>query len=442
MLNIWGNRCGKDCDGTTRRSVLQVGALGLTGLMLPDLLRARSEAAVAGRVTRDTSVIWLWLGGGLSQIESFDPKMETPVEFRSTIGAVNTSLPGVQFGGLFPRIAQLADQMAIVRSFAHGSTSHAGGPHVVFTAREHRLADTTPQIEPSIGSIAARLRGVSHPETGMPTYVRLDRSYGDGPAWLGSAYAPFSVHGGTHDQLKLAVSNQQFTNRKQLLRELDRLDRKVDVSGQIVGMDAFQQQALSLILGRSKEAFDVSREDNAVRERYAKAGKVGEQLLMARRLCEAGCGFVSITSPYDWDMHGIPGRPTIGKHLEQHCPTFDHGVATFLEDVAERGLDKQILLVITGDFGRSPRINKGGGRDHWGDLCTLALAGGGLRMGQVVGESSARAEYPKSTPITPKDLMATIFHVLGVDGHVQFPDAAGRPRFLLPEGAKPIAELI
>jgi hypothetical protein len=194
-------------------------------------------------------------------------------------------------------------------------------------------------------------------------------------------------------------------------------------------------------LGRAKEAFDLSREDPRTRDRYTSVGHgLGEQLLTARRLCEAGCGFVTLNyanSYQGWDMH-----EKIEPQLQQACPPLDKAVTTFLEDLAQRGLSEKILLVITGEFGRTPRINGAAGRDHWGPLCTLALAGGGLKMGQVVGESNAKAEVPKSTPIYPKDLMATIFHVLGIDPQAQFINPAGRPEYLLPDGAKPITELV
>src|SRR5439155_2310461 len=174
MLNIWGRACSTDCEGTTRRNLLKVGALGLTGLSLPGLLSARARAAAGGRAAKDTSVIWLWLGGGPTHIETFDPKMDAPAEFRSTVGAVKTSLPGVQIGGLFPKMAQMAQRIAFVRSFAHGNSGHAGGSHFVMTGSDHPPADAgVPPIKPSFGSIAAKVRGANHAETGMPTYVRL-----------------------------------------------------------------------------------------------------------------------------------------------------------------------------------------------------------------------------------------------------------------------------
>jgi hypothetical protein len=442
MLNFWGKRTGSDCEGNSRRDFLRVGALGLTGFTLPSLLRLRSAAVAANQPTKDTSVVWLWLGGGPTHIETFDPKMEAPAEFRSMVGAAKSNVPGVHIGGLFPEMAKRANCMAFVRSFMHGNSGHAGGTHFVMTGTDHPPADNgMPPIKPSIGSIAARVRGTNHERTGIPTYVRLAGLYADGPHWLGAAYAPFDVGGQARNNLNLRMAIDQLDNRKNLLKQFDGLDRKIDQTGLVSGLDAFDKQALQLILGRAKESFNVQREDPRVRDKYAEGtAGLGEQLLMARRLCEAGCGFVTLhyaNSNQGWDMHNkmLP-------QLQQACPPFDRAISVFLDDLAQRGLSEKILLVITGEFGRTPRINGDAGRDHWGPLCTLALAGGGLKMGQVVGESSAKAEVPKTTPIYPKDLMATIFHVLGIDPQLQYQDQSGRPQFLLPEGAKPIAELV
>lgn len=442
MLNLWGKRLGSDCEGNTRRDFLKVGALGMTGLTLPQLLRLRAAAAATDRPVKDTSVVWLWLGGGATHIETFDPKMEAPLEFRSTVGAVETSVPGIQIGGLLPKMARSAHRMAYIRSFAHGNSGHTGGTHYVMTGVDHPPADAgEPPIRPSMGSILSRVRGTNHPITGTPTYVRLSGLYADGPNWLGAAYSPFDVGGEARNNMNLNVDPGRLGNRRDLLDHLDRINRRVDRSGLMSGLDEFEGQAFDLILGRSKEAFDLAQEDPRIREHYNTAGTgLGDQLLLARRLCEAGCGFVTLhyaNSYQGWDMH-----EKIVPQLEQACPPLDHAIATFLEDLALRGLSEKILLVITGEFGRTPRVNGNAGRDHWGPLCTLALAGGGLRMGQVVGESSAKAEVPKTTPINPKDVMATVFHVLGIDLQVQFADQSGRPQYLLPDGASPIAELI
>jgi hypothetical protein len=434
MLNLWGSRRESNCDGSTRRDFLKVGAIGMTGLVLPELLRARARASAAGKPTRSTSVIWLWLGGGPTHIETFDPKMSAPSEYRSALGAIKTNVTGIELGAVFPRMAQVADKMAFVRSFAHNNSGHGGGTHWVMTGYDYPPADNNQApIKPGFGSIIARVRGANNPASGLPTYVRINGTYGDGPAWLGPAYGPFDTSGDSRNNMNLRLSQLQLTDRRSLLKSFDTLNRDLDRSGLVQGLDSFEVQAFDLILSRAREVFDVQREDPRIRDRYGPG--LGEQLLLARRLCEAGVGFVTIHYG-GWDMHG-----QIVQSMKGLAPAMDQGVAALLEDLAARGLDKEVLLVITGEFGRTPRINGGAGRDHWAPLSTLALAGGGLKMGQVVGQSSEKAEIPKTAPITPQDLMATIFHVLGVPLDQHFNDPAGRPTPML-DGGKPIAELI
>jgi hypothetical protein len=434
MFHLRGPRQGTTCDGASRRDFLKVGALGMGGLLLPDLLRARAAAAQAGSPTRNTSVVWLWLGGGPTHVETFDPKMTAPSEFRSVVGAVKTNVPGIELGGVFEKLARQADQMAFVRSFAHRNSGHGGGTHWVMTGYDYPPADNgMAPIKPGMGSVLARHRGPNNPSTGLPTYVRLNGIMGDGPAWLGAAYAPFDTGGSSRRNMDLKVTIDRLGDRRSLLKTFDTLDRRVDQSGLARGLDSFEAQAFELILSRARETFDVSREDPRVRDRYGKG--LGEQLLLARRLCEAGVGFVTVQYG-GWDMHG-----QIEQGMKNLGPKVDHAVASFLEDVRARGLDRDVLLVITGEFGRTPRINQNAGRDHWAPLSTLALAGGGLKMGQVVGESSAKAEVPKTTPITPQDLMATVFHVLGLPQDLHYKDQSGRPMPMI-DGGKPIAELI
>jgi hypothetical protein len=331
-------------------------------------------------------------------------------------------------------MAQVADKMAFVRSFAHTNSGHSGGTHWVMTGYNHPPADNgSGQIKPSFGSILSRVRGANNPHTGLPTYVRLGGIYGDGPSWLGSAYSAFDTGGSARTNMNLKISADQLQDRQMLLKTFDRLDRNIDQSGLMQGLDSFEGQAFNLILSRAKEVFDLSREDPRVKDHYGTG--LGQQLLMARRLCEAGVGFVTIQYG-GWDMHG-----NIAQSMQQRAPSMDHAVAAFVEDVHQRGLDQDILLVISGEFGRTPRVNGGAGRDHWAPLSTLALAGGGLKMGQVVGESNAKVEVPKSRPITPQDLMATIFQVLGIDQDLQFKDPSGRPIPMI-NGGKPIPELV
>lgn len=434
MLDLIFDRQGKDCDGFKRRDFLRVGSLGLGSLTLADLLRSKAVARDAGVPTRDTSVIWLWLGGGPTHIETFDPKMDAPSEYRSVTGEVATPIPGVTLGGSLPQIASVADRMAFVRSFAHTNSGHGGGTHFVMTGYDNRMIDNggVPS-RPSIGSIVARVRGANHPATGMPSYIRLGGIGSDGPAFLGSAYSPFDPAGQARKNMSLVVDESRFANRRELLSQLDVVNRKADATGLMSGLDAFEQQAYGLVLGNSQRAFDIKGEDPKVVERYGKG--LGEQLLSARRLCEAGCSFVTVQYG-GWDMHG-----QIQNGMKSRSPDLDRAVSALVEDLHARGLDQEVLLVISGEFGRTPKVNKGQGRDHWAPLSTLALAGGGLKMGQVIGQSSPKADVPKTTPITPQDLMATIFHVLGIDRHVHFTSTSGRPVNMLDQG-QPIAELV
>jgi hypothetical protein len=433
-----------------RRNMLKVGLWGASGFSLSSLLQARSDAAESVRA-KDTSVIWLWLQGGAPHIETFDPKMDAPSDYRSMVGALSTSIPGVEFGGQLPKLSKLAHKMSIVRSFHHTNVDHLGASHYVLTAMD-APGGAKEQLSPSLGSITSK---VSHRDSGVPTFVRVSRTVSfdfDQPLWLGGAHAPFDVTGPGCDNLNLSLNVERLSDRLRLRKQLDSLKRSIDQTGVMDAMDSFEQQAVDLVLSNSKDAFDISKENPHLKERYGPG--LGEQLLGARRLCEAGCGFVMLNygwaqtpskTPFAWDMHLGPSQknaPPMKRQLEAIFPMFDHAIGTFLEDVSERGLSDKILLVITGDFGRTPKMNQYGGRDHWPGLCTLALAGGGLRSGQVVGTSSAKAEYPISSPYEPKDLMATIFHVLGIDHRLQADDFSGRPNYLLPNGAKPIAELV
>jgi hypothetical protein len=434
MLNLETDRRYRDCQGTTRREFLRVGTLGAGALTLSGLLSARAQAAAAGKPVKNTSVVWVWLGGGPTHIETFDPHMNAPVEYRSVTGEVKTSLTGVTIGSTFPKIAANAKQMAFVRSFAHNNSGHAGGTHFVMTGYDNRQVDNGGvPTRPSVGAIVSRVRGANHPISGMPTFVRLGRIGSDGPAFLGTPYAPFDPSGQALKNLSLTVPQKRLDDRRMLLASLDKLNSAVDRSGLMEGLDRFEDQAFNLVLGNAPDAFDLKRADPKLIAQYGKG--LGEQLLRARRLCEAGCGFVTL-SYGGWDMH-----QQIKTNMEKRSGEVDRGVSAFLEDVAQRGLSDNILLVVTGEFGRTPKINRNAGRDHWAPLSTLALAGGGLRMGQVVGESAPKGDMPKTKPIRPQDLMATVFHVLGVDPHTQFVNQAGRPVYMLEDGA-PIPELV
>jgi hypothetical protein len=434
MLDFRIDRRNSTCSGTTRRDVLRVGTLGLAGLALPDLLRARAQAQINGQPTKDTSVIWLWLGGGPTHVETFDPKMTAPSEYRSVTGEVATTMPGVTLGGNFEKMAQVADRMAFVRSFAHTNSGHGGGTHWVMTGYDYRLADNgMVPVRPALGSIVSRVRGPNHPTTGIPTYVRLGGIYGDGPAFLGTAFGPFDPGGQAQRNMSLVVDKARLDNRREMLEGIDNINREIDRSELMNGLDSFEQQAFNLVLSTSQQAFDIKYEDPRVVDRYGP--NLGQRLLTARRLCEAGAGFVTVEFG-GWDMHG-----NIKQAMDQLGPQVDRAVAALVEDLDQRGMSENVLLVVSGEFGRTPKINGSAGRDHWAPLSTLALAGGGLKMGQVIGESAEKVDVPKTTPITPQDLMATVFDVLGIDKRIQFVNQAGRPVYMI-ENGKPIAELV
>jgi len=434
MLQVISPRTRGHCDGASRRDFLKVGGLGMSAFGLADLMKSRARAKTDGAATKNTSVVWLWLGGGPTHIETFDPKMTAPSEYRSVVGAMKTNVPGIELGGLFPKMADRMDRLAVVRSFAHRNSGHGGGTHWVMTGYDFAAADNgAPANKPGLGAVLSKHRGPNNPATGLPTYVRMNGILGDGPAWLGPTFAPFDVNGKARQNMTPQVAVQRLADRRELLKGFDTINRDVDRSGLMSGLDSFDAQAFDLVLSRAREAFDVAREEPRLRDRYGKG--LGEQLLLARRLCQAGVGFVTLQFG-GWDMHG-----NIGQGMKNLGPKVDQAVAAFLDDVRDRGLSDEILLVITGEFGRTPRVNGSAGRDHWAPLSTLALAGGGLKMGQVVGESSAKAEVPKSSPISPQDLMATVFHVLGVPEDLQYQDPSGRPTPML-SGGKAIAELV
>lgn len=451
MIEVSFPRRTPTCGGMPRRDFLRLGVCGLTGLTTAGLWESRAKAAASLR--KDTSVIWLWLGGGPSQIETFDPKMDAPVEFRSTTGEVKTSLSGVTFGGTFPKLAARAHRLAVVRSFAHSNSGHGGGTHWVNTGINFTGFDNNqPQAAPSLGSRIAYRRGLNHPLTGMPSYVKLGGNIrADQPVYLGQAYAPFNPQGAERN-FQFHLTTEQLTERWHLLRTFDRMRRDIDLSGLAEGMDRFEQQALRFLTNDAAKAFDLSRESNRLREKYGTGkspyspARVGECLLLARRLCEAGASIVNIGYG-GWDHHNVNGTPPVKEGFEQCSPPLDQALAAFIDDIYDRGLEKKILLVMTGEFGRNPRIDTrfAGGRDHWAPLTPLLLIGGGLKMGQVVGRSTPRAEQPATTPYSPADLFATIFHVLGIDGEVEPPTLRQGSRPIVEQqrlGGRPIPELI
>jgi hypothetical protein len=430
------NEMTANCEGSSRREFLRIGALSLGGLSLPRLLQAGTNST-AGRFVRDKAVVMLNLQGGPSQHETFDPKMDAPSDIRSVFGEVKTALAGVRFGCHLEQLAKLADKLAVVRSYRHGIGSH--GPAALHVAAGGNSTGAC------MGSLYANAAGMTNPQTGLPNNTIIV------PAAMGSqfkdlnavpqrvtetgslspAYRAFDPgNGGTLlEDMKLNVPAGRFDDRKALLTELDRLRRHA--AGRIENSSAFEQQAMDIVLRGVSDAFDLSREDRRTRERYdtghlnPSAGArsrnsyakmfspiaLGQQMLLARRLVEAGCGFVTVTCT-GWDMHGGGKEYTIGDGIPTQASAVDKAASAFIQDIMDRGLYEKVLLVITGEFGRTPKLNKNGGRDHWGNLCPLVFAGGGLKMGQVIGESDRQGGSPVSNPVSSANLLGTVMHTL------------------------------
>jgi hypothetical protein len=333
----------------------------------------------------------------------------------------------VSIGGTYPKLAKCMDSMALVRSFAHGNSSHGTGTAWVMTGYNDRT-----KMRPSMGSIIAKAKGTAHPDTGLPSYVRIGGIGSDGPGWLGTRFQALSPSGQARKNMELSVDANRFESRHALLDSIDVINRKIDRSGQMEGLDGFEQQAFDLVLGSAKDAFDIKKEDPKVRARYGRG--LGEQLLLARRLTAAGSRFVNIQYG-GWDMHG-----KIQNAMKSRSPQMDQGLSALIEDLKASGQLDDTLLVVTGEFGRTPRVNSKGGRDHWGRLCTLMLAGGGLEMGQVIGKSSPKLEDPAERHITPQDMLATVIKMFGLDPKLQFMNNQGRPTYVV-ENGRPITEL-
>jgi hypothetical protein len=450
-----------------RRAFLKIGSLALGGLSLPWLLAAR--AGEVKRVVTDKSVIFLFLHGGPSQTETFDPKMSAPAGVRSATGEVQTALPGVTFGGSFPKVAALADKLTVVRSFVPGDANHDIKPIVG--------KDT---FGANLGSIYARIAGINHPANGMPSNVVLFPravdpetqpgtmnfgKFGDTGS-LGSAYAPFDPSGGGSLQkdMKLSVPLAQLEDRRRLLAQLDQVKWSLSEKKLLDGMDRTREQAFGTVLGGVADAFDLTKEDPRIVARYDTAPLVrpenidkkwknynnyvdnaktlGKLLLLARRLCERGCGFVTVTTNFVWDMHSDVNNAGVEEGMRYMGQPLDHALSAFLEDLETRSLDEKILLVVCGEMGRTPKINKNGGRDHWGNLGPLLLAGGGLRMGQVIGQSNREAGEPQSDPVRIPNLIATILHTLFDVGELRLVPGVPREVAQTMTGWEPIPGLL
>ncbi|MEE2686047.1 MAG: DUF1501 domain-containing protein [Planctomycetota bacterium] len=448
------------CPGpSNRREFLKAGALGFGGLCLSDILAGR---AAAGTTSHDTSVILMYLHGGPSHLETYDLKPDAPSDYRSIYSPIATSIPGMDICELFPLQAKLADKIAIVRSCHHTMASHSDGGIQVLTGKTPLVADPTSQSKsdhPDLGHLASHFR--STPDNDIPQYVALPSGpYMTRPTYIGVQHKPLDAGDPSQEgykspiQITGGLNGEKLSNRKALLAQLDTFRAGADQQQSIIAVDKFRELAFNVLTStKTAEAFDLSRETDDLKDRYGR-NQWGQSALLARRLAEAGTGVITMfmNTPFtgqewtNWDDHiGNAGRPGhFGKYMSLRLPYLDQCISALIEDIHRRNLEKKIMLVVMGEFGRTPRLssNSGGvGRNHWPQAYSVLLSGGGLKTGQVVGSTNTRGEYPSTRPTTPEDILATVYHHLGVPARHEFIDPAGRPLPVLHSGT-PIRELI
>lgn len=435
----------------SRRSFLHIGMLGLSGLSLPQLLARQAPER------RPASVIILWMRGGPSHIDTWDPKPDAPAEYRGEFGVVPTNVRGVYLCDLLPMSARIMDKWSILRSLHHDDAGHSSGDQICFTGYPAG-PDPDQNVHPSVGSIVARQLGHLNPQ--LPAYVMIPRMVpGTGPAYLGVAYKPFETGADPANNGPFRVPNfalaqgltaERLSDRRGLLASFDQIRRDLDGSGQIEAMDRFHQKAWELLTSdAAREAFDLDKEPAKVRERYGflpafdpkasdrcGAPAWSQRVLLARRLIEAGVRLVTVDLRW-WDTH-VLGFESLRLGF---LPRFDRCFSALIEDLHQRGLLESTLVVAWGEFGRTPRVNNQAGRDHYPNAFSAALAGGPVQGGRVVGSSDEKGAFPKSSPKTPQDVLATIYHHLGINPKQQFINESGRPIDILPFG-RPIEELM
>ncbi|MDR3639019.1 MAG: DUF1501 domain-containing protein [Isosphaeraceae bacterium] len=460
-------RRNAQCPGpVSRRSFLEVGSLAMAGLGLADFLRVRARATPAGRQAPDTAVILLWLGGGAPQTETYDMKPGAPVEYRGEFKPVPTVVPGMDVCELLPLHAKVADRFSVIRSISHPFIQHGGGAQQMLTGRPPVRPDgDAVNYFPAVGSVVSKMR--ERVKVGVPNYVvctdegtMINMHMG---AYVGAAHTPFQI-GANFVTPELTVQNlaltremeTQLEDRITLLRGFDEMRREIDASGDMVGMDAFNQLAIDMLTSdKSRKAFDLMKEDPRERDRYGRHAW-GQRALLARRLVEAGSSFVTVemnhptpgqTMPadtiYNWDTHSVNANHFTDCRWKM--PYYDQAISALVEDLYLRGLDKKVMLVVTGEFGRTPQVEYGKpgrpGRGHHCAAMSVLVAGGGMRMGQIIGATDSKADHPVDRPLKPADLWATVYRFLGIDHEFNLTDNIGRPMPILP-GGEPIRELL
>jgi hypothetical protein len=437
----------------SRRGFVKAGGLGVAGLSLANLLRSEAHAAES---RPKKNVIILWMRGGPAHQDMWDPKPLAPVEYRGEFGVSSTSVPGIQLSDMLPMCGRVMEKWSIVRSLHHTNAGHSAGDQILFTG--HLPGQNADQnVHPSCGSIVSKQLQHLSPE--LPAYVMVPRMVpGTGPAYLGVANKPFETINDPANSGPFKVPNFELANgisvnrldeRRSLLRAFDRLKSDVDRSGQMTAMDGFQQRAWGILsTDKARDAFNLDAEPKKLRERYGfmprfdpgasdrcGAPAWSQRILLARRLVEAGVRLVTVDLRW-WDTH-VLGFDSLRRGF---LPRFDRAYSALIEDLDQRGLLEDTLVVAWGEFGRTPRVNAKAGRDHYPGVFSAALAGGPVKGGRVVGSSDAKAAFPKENPKSPQDVLATMYRHLGVDRDAQYTNSAGRPITVLPSG-KPIEEL-
>jgi len=450
MLTILGGGA-RYCDGLTRRNFLKIGGLAMGGLSLADILRAEARA---GQRSPHKAVIMIFLSGGPPHQDLIDLKPDAPVEIRGEFNPIATSVPGIEICELLPRMASMMDKFVAIRSIVGAEGAHAA--FQCMTARTHN--PQPPGGWPSLGSMVSKVCGPTQPS--IPPFVGLSPKmitmpWADAgqPGYLGIAHAPFKPSADGQEDMSLkGISLERLHDRQALLTSFDRFRRAADTAGAMHGLDAFHEQALGILTSsRLAEALDLEREDPRVRDRYgygspkpAGYGDAGPLLntyfLTARRLVEAGVRCVTLAYGR-WDWHGRPHGTTF-ENAREHMPMLDQGVTALVEDLHERGLDRDVSVIVWGEFGRTPKINPQGGRDHWPPVSCALLAGGGMRTGQVIGSTNRLGEYAKDRPVTFQEVFATLYRNLGIDVNTAtVPDLSGRPQYLV-DHAQPMREVV
>ncbi len=450
------------CDGLSRREFVKVGVLGLGGLTLPGMLRAQADSVRRAIAPQAKSVLLLWMGGGPSHFETFDPKPDAPDAYRGPSEAIPTNVAGIRIHSWLPQLAKLADKYAIIRSIHHGEPGHTAADHWMQTGYAYGPSDALgnpQQAAPFFGTVAARLLPA---ERALPANISIKTygSYGiggfnyvyyDNPERLGPSYAPLRMTGSDKSgyvlndlPLPAGVTPSRLERRSRLARAIDGATRLADQEMAAAELDTYQQRAYSLVTSSAtREAFDISKEPDRVRDRYGRDGW-GQAFLLGRRLVEHGVPIVALSTG-NWDTHGnLQGIPigALARMKEHLCPSLDRVFSALLEDMDQRGLLKETLVLWMGEFGRSPKVEGADlGRDHWGHSMSVVAAGAGVKGGQVIGSTASDGGAPDSRPLKPIDLIATVYQKLGISPETTLLDPLGRP-WEIAAGGSVIRELL